>query len=116
LSKHLLLADDDPLSLKLLTEILGIQGYRVSKAVNGQDALALLAAHHFDAVVTDLHMPNGDGRALLRGIQAAGRDIPVFMVTIDHDALTAAERKGVHLMPKPVSIHQLVAAIGEALA
>jgi len=110
--KHLLIADDEPLALKLLSELLTASGYQVSTATNGTEALALLERHAFDAVITDYHMPDIDGLELVRRI---GGDIPVFMTTVDAESLGPEDRRRVHLLPKPLSIHNLLDRIGQVV-
>ena len=110
--KHLLIADDEPLALKLLSELLEASGYRISTATNGTEALALLERHTFDGIVTDYHMPDIDGLELVRRVKGA---IPVFMTTIDAESLSSEDRRRVHLLPKPLSIHNLLDRIGQVI-
>jgi len=61
---NLLLVDDDPDLLKLLSIRLKASGYTVSMAANGNQALSMVAAERPDLVVTDLRMAGLDGMAL----------------------------------------------------
>ncbi len=62
---HLLLVDDDPSLLKLLGMRLSSEGYQVTTAASGPDALRLLQKEKIDLVISDLRMDEMDGLALL---------------------------------------------------
>lgn len=83
---RLLVIDDDPLLLRTLGEILGEDGHRVTTADGGNlgidaFAAALQAGQGFDAVITDLGMPNIDGRRVAQAIKALSSHTPVLMLT-----------------------------------
>jgi signal transduction histidine kinase/ActR/RegA family two-component response regulator len=83
---HILLAEDNAVNQRLATVLLQRQGYRVSVAEDGQQALAALAANHFDAVLMDMQMPVMDGleatREIRRREQAQGSHrIPIIAMT-----------------------------------
>ena len=61
---RVLLIDDEPEICELLIDFLEDSGLAVETACNGQDALRLIAARDFDAIVCDLRMPGMDGPAL----------------------------------------------------
>src|SRR5689334_9190414 len=68
---RILVVDDDPLILGLVAEILQDEGYEVTTARNGAEALARVAETLPAVVVTDLMMPVMDGHALVRACRAA---------------------------------------------
>jgi PAS domain S-box-containing protein len=83
---RVLLVDDDPLLLKSLRDILESDGHSVQTADGGQAGIdEFLAAHArtepFAAVITDLGMPNVDGRAVASVIKAAAPATPVVLLT-----------------------------------
>jgi CheY-like chemotaxis protein len=59
----ILVIDDEPSVLRALTGLLRRDGYCVSTAGNGHQALAKLQERHYDVIVCDLHMPDLDGPA-----------------------------------------------------
>ena len=70
MEKHeILLVDDDPNILEVTGWALKDQGYQVTPATGGETALELLNAKHFDLVMTDLNLGEGDGLAILRASQ-----------------------------------------------
>jgi NO-binding membrane sensor protein with MHYT domain/signal transduction histidine kinase/CheY-like chemotaxis protein len=83
---RILLVDDDPMLLKSLRDILESDGHRVYTAVGGQAGIdEFLAAHAraepLAAVITDLGMPNVDGRAVASVVKAAAPTTPVLLLT-----------------------------------
>jgi predicted signal transduction protein with EAL and GGDEF domain/CheY-like chemotaxis protein len=84
-----LLVDDDPFNLELTAIALRAQGFRITEASSGAQALTLLAQHTPDIVVLDAIMPELDGFATCRAIRGmAGLEtVPVLMLTgLDDDA------------------------------
>jgi len=83
---RILLVDDDPMLLKSLRDILESDGHQVYTAVGGQAGIdEFLAAHAraepLAAVITDLGMPNVDGRAVASVVKAAAPTTPVLLLT-----------------------------------
>ncbi|MHB1124494.1 MAG: hybrid sensor histidine kinase/response regulator [Ramlibacter sp.] len=81
--RRILLAEDSITSRTLLKNILELAGYGVELAADGAEALEKLRAGRFDAVVSDIEMPNLDGIGLTRAIRAdaALARLPVILVT-----------------------------------
>jgi CheY-like chemotaxis protein len=69
---RLLLVEDDPAVRDMLAEMLRRAGYGVRTATDGQSAMGVLRCERFDAVLTDVVMPNCDGLELLRWIADRG--------------------------------------------
>ena len=72
--KSILVIDDDPLFGKLLEDILTTDGYLATTAVNGVEALALLADRAFDLIMIDIRMPELDGPAFYRELERRNPD------------------------------------------
>lgn len=66
-----LIADDDPVSRRLLQSYLQKWGYDVAAAVNGADAWRIFEREEFPVVITDWVMPEVDGAELIRRIRAS---------------------------------------------
>lgn len=79
----ILVVDDDPQILALLTRFLGKQGFEVFAASDGPQALDTLAREQVSAVVTDHAMPFMDGTSLIRTLRADERykSLPVIVMT-----------------------------------
>ncbi len=79
-----LVADDSPVIRDLVAEALRSHGLRVLEAADGEEALAILAAHHeVRLLVTDVEMPRLDGIGLIREVRAHyGRQLPALVVSM----------------------------------
>ena len=117
----ILIVDDTPANLNVLSAILGKRGYRVRPAING--ALALKAAQKAapDLILLDLQMPGLDGYEVCRQLKADAqtRDIPVIFISALDDVLDkveAFEVGGVDYITKPFQIEEVLARVENQLA
>ncbi|MGL4193891.1 MAG: sigma 54-interacting transcriptional regulator, partial [Edwardsiella piscicida] len=118
-SASLLLVDDDPSLLKLLGMRLSSEGFRVTTAASGQEALRLLARDPIDLVISDLRMDEMDGLALFSEIQRRQPGLPVIILTAHGsipDAVAATQQGVFSFLTKPVDRDALYRAIDDALA
>src|SRR5687767_6503115 len=78
-----LVVEDDPDSLEIVTKTLEKGGHTVVPAANGWEALLSLDAHHIDVIVLDLMMPGMNGSAFLRIVRndQRRRYVPVIILT-----------------------------------
>lgn len=118
---RVLLVDDHPLNRRVGRLYLEPEGFIVSEAVNGEQALDRLAQEHYDLVLMDIHMPVMDGLEAvrqIRGGQAPWRDVPVIAFTADamsgDRARYVAEGMNGYI-PKPIEKRDLLAEIGRVL-
>jgi CheY-like chemotaxis protein len=116
----ILVIDDAPRLVRTLTELLRREGYRVETASNGRHALAHLQRQGFDVILSDLCMPDLDGRAFYAVLQ---RQYPalcqrVIFLTGASDADTRAflVRCGRPWLAKPYPLAALRRAIQQVLA
>ena len=81
-SGSILVIDDKPSIVRGLTRLLHHDGYRVTTASNGRDALAQLQGQCYDVILSDLRMPELDGRAIRRsGARSSGSMRSVIVCT-----------------------------------
>jgi CheY-like chemotaxis protein len=110
--KKLLLVDDDARNLFALTKALRGKGYAIEVAADSVRALESLNAHRFDAVLTDIMMPDMDGYALIRQIRALGyADLPIIAITakaMQGDAELCLQAGANDYLAKPVDMHKLL--------
>ncbi len=112
--KAILVVDDDPKSLKLLADVLALEGYRVITARSGKHALETIELEKPGLVLLDIMMPEMDGMETLNRIKAFNQDIPVAMVTAlwDEDEVKRAFEAGAYeYITKPVDIEYLKLAV-----
>lgn len=76
-----LVVDDEPNIVELLTVSLRFQGFEVESRTSGKDALELARSWHPDAYILDVMMPEMDGFELLANLRAEGLDAPVLFLT-----------------------------------
>ena len=117
--QNLLLVDDDPDLLKLLSIRLKASGFRTSTAVSGEQALSMIAAERPDLVITDLRMAGLDGLALFHEIERRHTGLPVIILTA-HGTIpdaVAATRQGVFgYLTKPYDANELLVQVRRALS
>ncbi|MDY6970873.1 MAG: response regulator, partial [Thermodesulfobacteriota bacterium] len=77
----ILVVDDDRGMREFLEIMLTREGYRVTCANEGKEALGLCKKHKFDLAITDLKMPKVDGIAFLKGIKEASPETMVILIT-----------------------------------
>lgn len=83
-TERILIIDDDPASIRLLTQLLNQNGaYRVFYAENGTDGISMVARRRPDLIILDLRMPGKDGFAVLEELRSNPEtvNIPVIVVT-----------------------------------
>ncbi|HDL6964410.1 TPA: two-component system response regulator GlrR [Yersinia enterocolitica] len=115
---NLLLVDDDPSLLKLLGMRLTSEGFNVTTAESGQEALRLLMREKIDMVISDLRMDEMDGMALFAEIQKHQPGMPVIILTAHGsipDAVAATQQGVFSFLTKPVDRDALYKAIDAAL-
>src|SRR4030095_2053270 len=90
----ILVVDDTPQNLDLLTRRLRSQRYEVPTAADGEEPLAQVAALSPDLILLDLMMPRLDGIATVRQLKTdpTHRPIPVILVTDKSDPMDVVER------------------------
>jgi two-component system response regulator GlrR len=116
---NLLLVDDDPSLLKLLGMRLTSEGFHVTTAESGQEALRLLGREQIDLVISDLRMDEMDGMALFAETQKHQPGMPVIILTAHGsipDAVAATQQGVFSFLTKPVDRDALYKAIDEALS
>ena len=115
----ILVVDDDPDLLRLLTIRLEGAGYRVSASPSAERALAQIAVQRPDLVLTDLRMGEMDGLALFEAVHAAHPTLPVVILTAHGtipDAVAATRRGVFGYLTKPVDPQNLLAEVERALS
>jgi two-component system, NtrC family, response regulator GlrR len=116
--RSILLVDDDPGLLRLLSLRLKSAGYDVTAAEDGESALAVLAACRPDLIITDLRMDGMDGLALFDAVHRQHPTLPVMILTAHGSIPDAVEatRSGVFsFLTKPFDSHKLLEQVAAAI-
>lgn len=118
--EHILVVDDEPDLVELVAVNLRFEGYRVSIANDGQQALAVVAQEVPDLLLLDVMMPRLDGWGVLGALQEDPdtRDVPVVMLTAlagERDLIQGHLSGAVSYVTKPFDVRGLLACVAEAL-
>ena len=111
---RVLLVEDDPTLNRQLDMALQAAGYAVDVSTNGRDAWALADAEDFDAVVLDLGLPQMDGLTVLKRWRAAGRGMPVLILTARdhwHEKVAGIDAGADDYLTKPFHTEELLARL-----
>ncbi|MCT7950369.1 response regulator [Ancylothrix sp. C2] len=116
----ILVVDDTPNNVRLLSAILTKQGYHVRKALNGERALATVQEFPPDLILLDVMMPEMNGYEVCQKLKASPktRGIPViFLSALDDvsDKVKAFDVGGVDYITKPFHHHEVLARVANHL-
>ena len=118
-SAHILVVDDDPDLLRLLSMRLSGAGYRVTATASAEEALVKLAMERPQLVLSDVQLPGKDGLALFDAIRVQHPSLPVILLTAHGtipDAVEATSRGVFTYLTKPFDGKALLDIIARALA
>lgn len=109
---HVLVVDDEPGMRDTLQDILEADGYTVSTAIDGQDAVEHVISERPDVVVMDIRMPNRDGVSAMGEMQPPPPTVILMTAYAVEDRLrAAAENNAFAILHKPFSIANLKSVI-----
>jgi two-component system response regulator HydG len=115
---RILVVDDRPEMAEMVADALSERGYTAIAVSSGGEAMHRLRMDRFDALVTDLRMPEVDGLALLRASLELDPSRPVIMMTAHGTLDSAVEATGggaYHYLMKPFRLDALSRLIEQAL-
>jgi two-component system, NtrC family, response regulator GlrR len=116
---RLLVVDDDPDMLRLISMRLVSAGYQVTAVTSAETALTQLEIEHPQLVLSDVRLPGRDGLALFDEIRKRHPSLPVILLTAHGtipDAVEATARGVFTYLTKPYDARELLDKIGQALA
>lgn len=114
---RILVVEDNADMRELFCTVLTDAGYPALSAVDGQDALEVMAKEYIDLIVADIMMPRLDGYAFTEALREAHYDLPILMVTAKEQFadMQRAFRAGADdYMIKPINVNELLLRV-EAL-
>jgi DNA-binding response OmpR family regulator len=116
MNAHILIAEDYPGLRDALRLLLESEGYLVTTAADGQDALDAALRLQPDIVLTDIEMPRMTGYELRRRLRDAGVSTPVLFMSADSSVRTlAVEHEAAAALVKPFDPNDLIAAVCRAI-
>jgi DNA-binding response OmpR family regulator len=114
--KRILIVDDDPAIIRLLSANLKARGYEVATATNGEESLEALQKDFIDLIILDLMMPKVDGVEVCRRIRQWS-DVPIIILSArgdEKDKVKCLELGADDYLTKPFGIAELMARIKTA--
>ena len=117
---RILVVDDKPANLHLLSEALGNRGYEVKGVINGKMALMVANSVVPDLILLDVVMPEMDGYQVCQQLKAnpVTKDIPIIFLSASDDSedkVKALQAGGVDYVNKPFQINEVLLRIGNQL-
>lgn len=116
-SGNILVVDDEPQIRRVLRSTLSMQGYAITEAKTGEEALEWMRKARPDLVLLDINMPGMGGIEACREIRRAS-DAPIIMLTVrnaERDKVAALDAGADDYVVKPFGIEELLARIRSAL-
>jgi putative nucleotidyltransferase with HDIG domain len=117
---QILVVDDDPKVLDILSESLTRKGYSVRQAINGRQAVETYESHPPELVILDMMLPDMTGMEVMSQFrERTGHDIPVMFLSANGDLSVRLESLGngaEDYLVKPVSLRELNAKVDNVLA
>ena len=115
---HILVVEDDKEICQLYSKVLIKNGYQVTGAANGKEALEAMESNYYDLIISDIMMPVMNGYELVQALRESGCNTPVMMIT----AKDAFDDKRIGFMAgtddymvKPVDVNEMVLRVGALL-
>ena len=117
---HILVVDDNPTNLKLISNVLGFGGYEVLKAVDAEEAEELVRLFEPDLILMDIALPGMDGLSLTRKlkINEKTKHIPVVALTafaMKGDDQKAFDAGCVGYITKPIDTRKITSQVADYL-
>jgi two-component system, OmpR family, KDP operon response regulator KdpE len=114
---NILVVDDEPQIRRVMRSTLSSQGYVITEAKTGEEALELMRKERPDLILLDVNMPGMGGLETCREIRRAS-DAPIIMLTVrnaERDKVAALDAGADDYVVKPFGIEELLARIRAAL-
>ena len=113
-----LIVDDQTSFRRVLRLTLALEGFEITEASTGEEALALLDIGHYEAVLLDIDMPGMGGIETCRELRRRNPSLPILMLTVrdqPEDKAEAFDAGANDYMTKPFLISDLVARLSAAV-
>ena len=116
-STRVLVVDDDPQIVEVISLILDAAGYKVLRAASGEECVRIATSELPEIILLDVRLPGMDGNATAESLSrhVKTRNIPIVMMTglmEDADRIKALKAGAVDFLTKPLSAEELVAKVG----
>ena len=119
MAARVLVVDDDDVGRQTLAEILRLEGFDVSEAAGGREALEALGARRFEVMLLDLKMPDLDGQTVLERAATLAPSTRVIVFTAHgslESAIQAVRRQAADYLLKPTASEDVLAVVRRVVA
>jgi CheY-like chemotaxis protein len=121
MSAKILVVDDNPMNLKLVSDVLEFEGHDILKAVDAEQAQVVLADTLPDLILMDIALPGMDGLTLTRKLKANARTRHIRIVALTAFAMKGDDQKALDAgcdgyITKPIDTRALPGLVAESLA
>jgi CheY-like chemotaxis protein len=118
--KRILVADDEEIIRETVADVLSKAGALPVMASDGDEAIAMIRAQHFDLVLSDIKMPNKNGYEVFAATKQVDRNCPVILITgfgydPEHSIVRASREGLAGVLFKPFKVDQLLELIEKAV-
>ena len=120
MSAKILVVDDNPTNLKLVSDVLAFEGHDILKAVDAEEAQLVLADTLPDLILMDIALPGMDGLTLTRKLKAEKRTRNIRIVALTAFAMKGDDQKALGAgcdgyIPKPIDTRKFPAQVATFL-
>jgi two-component system response regulator GlrR len=115
---RILIVDDDPSLLRLLSIRLTSEGYDVSSVETAELAILSVRSNNYDVILSDLRMPGMDGLTMFKQLVQSGKNTPVVLMTAHgtiEDAISATKQGVMGFLTKPIKHAELRALLNKCV-
>jgi CheY-like chemotaxis protein len=118
---RILVVDDNPTNLKLVTDLLAFEGHEILSAMDAEEAQVVLAGALPDLILMDIALPGMDGLTLTRHLKADPRTAHIRVVALTAFAMKGDEEKALDAgcdgyITKPIDTRELPGRVADILA
>lgn len=109
-----LIVDDDPDLSEIVSEVFTISGAETESAENGTVAIGLIRSKKFDFILSDMRMPNGDGRFLAKEILKMEGSKPLIFLYSGYNDIEPSEAKELNIAQifiKPYELSKIIESV-----
>jgi CheY-like chemotaxis protein len=120
MSANILVIDDNPTNLKLVSDLLEFEGYKILKAVDAEEAMVVLADTLPELILMDIALPGMDGLTLTRQLKADERTRHIRIVALTAFAMKGDDQKAFDAgcdgyITKPIDTRKLPGQVADLL-
>ncbi|MCG8316351.1 MAG: response regulator [Pseudomonadales bacterium] len=120
MAKHILVVEDNPDNMKLVTWILEDEGYEITPAFSAEECLELTTENDYDLILMDISLPGMDGKEATRRLRETDRYKDKTIIALTAHAIKGEDEEimqsGVNeLITKPLDEEKLIARLAELL-